>query len=279
MNRVMNVLVPMIALAAIAVLTQPATASSITPIGVETGYGDGWRDGSAKPAIGGQATDPNTDGMWGSDGYYLFDGSATGGAIQSLPTTGYISAVTQPAGTTLLASGAHIYGTIDDPTKTLPTVTTMYAGGLYSGSGGLQPLGTLTIGGTGPVDFVLTVISGSVYFYNSTPQITVAQVVGGGASATASTGEDPTGNYNTVRPATYNFFRITANPGDQFQVSGLNNTSYHWPLDPEGATRDAPWAGIVGFGFEAEPTPEPGTLVLLATGLIGLLAYAWRKRR
>jgi hypothetical protein len=25
-------------------------------------------------------------------------------------------------------------------------------------------------------------------------------------------------------------------------------------------------------------TPEPGTLVLLATGLIGLLAYAWRKR-
>ena len=25
--------------------------------------------------------------------------------------------------------------------------------------------------------------------------------------------------------------------------------------------------------------PEPGTLTLLATGLIGLLAYAWRKRR
>ena len=25
--------------------------------------------------------------------------------------------------------------------------------------------------------------------------------------------------------------------------------------------------------------PEPGTLVLLATGLIGLLAYAWRKRK
>ena len=27
------------------------------------------------------------------------------------------------------------------------------------------------------------------------------------------------------------------------------------------------------------PTPEPSALVLLATGLLGLLAYAWRKRR
>jgi hypothetical protein len=26
-------------------------------------------------------------------------------------------------------------------------------------------------------------------------------------------------------------------------------------------------------------TPEPGTLVLMATGLFGLLAYAWRKRK
>ena len=30
---------------------------------------------------------------------------------------------------------------------------------------------------------------------------------------------------------------------------------------------------------QTSPIPEPGTLALLATGLIGLLAYAWRKRK
>jgi hypothetical protein len=29
---------------------------------------------------------------------------------------------------------------------------------------------------------------------------------------------------------------------------------------------------------DANAIPEPGTIVLLSTGLIGLLVYAWRKR-
>ena len=32
-------------------------------------------------------------------------------------------------------------------------------------------------------------------------------------------------------------------------------------------------------GFLATPTPEPGTLILLATGLVGLLVYGWRQRK
>jgi hypothetical protein len=55
------------------------------------------------------------------------------------------------------------------------------------------------------------------------------------------------------------------------------------------------WTGIAAFGIQPQggggdvypssvvingaPTPEPSTLALLGSGLFGLLAYAWRKRK
>ena len=47
------------------------------------------------------------------------------------------------------------------------------------------------------------------------------------------------------------------------------------------AIRPTPGSITLGYvaGNIAGPAPEPSTLVLLVTGLMGLLAYAWRKRK
>jgi hypothetical protein len=38
-------------------------------------------------------------------------------------------------------------------------------------------------------------------------------------------------------------------------------------------------AGFSAIALSASPVPEPGTIALLASGLVGLVCYAWRKRR
>lgn len=42
---------------------------------------------------------------------------------------------------------------------------------------------------------------------------------------------------------------------------------------------DGSYSGLSEVRFMGTPTPEPSTVVLATTALIGLLAYAWRKRR
>lgn len=63
----------------------------------------------------------------------------------------------------------------------------------------------------------------------------------------------------------------------EYVASGLPGTAgsvgqiggqYYVQLDSNGG-------GVETF----TPTPEPGTLALLAGGMLGLTAYAWRKRK
>jgi hypothetical protein len=39
------------------------------------------------------------------------------------------------------------------------------------------------------------------------------------------------------------------------------------------------WTSFAEIKLDTSPIPEPGAITLLITGLIGLLAYAWRKRK
>jgi len=49
-------------------------------------------------------------------------------------------------------------------------------------------------------------------------------------------------------------------------------------IHPEGDGAN-PWIDVDNIAVHAITTPEPGTLVLLAVGVLSLLAYAWRKRK
>ena len=55
-------------------------------------------------------------------------------------------------------------------------------------------------------------------------------------------------------------------PGTSGYAGQLGTGQYYVQLDADGG------------GVETVATPEPATLALLASGLVGLLAYAWRKR-
>jgi autotransporter-associated beta strand protein len=142
------------------------------------------------------------------------------------------------------------------------------SGHLSPGAAGVGSIGTLTIGGTGNVtlgsasvlDFDLTNTTAGNYDVLALSGTSRNLTLDGTINITSSTGVTA-GNYPIITGITGTFVDNILNFGTV--PSGHSSWSYY----KDGTT------------LYVHAAPEPGTVVLLATGLLGLLAYAWRKRR
>jgi hypothetical protein len=92
--------------------------------------------------------------------------------------------------------------------------------------------------------------------------------------------------YVSTVPTTASAYVWGTTAGSGVQLSTLVSNLGGWSLQEALGVDNS--GDIVGLGVTAggasdafllTPTPEPSTLLLTVSGLVGLLAYAWRKRK
>lgn len=147
---------------------------------------------------------------------------------------------------------------------------------------------TLTSGNWGPSDAYLNVYVGSSWYFI-------------GLSDTGLYQSPSTGGYTSqlyaFTPDTSTYYTLSMKkPGAGTSVDVYLDGSLKATITPRagvdygnylywgdggsnsGMAGRSHWNSVV-FDTNGTPTPEPGTIALLVSGLIGLLCYAWRKRQ
>jgi hypothetical protein len=122
---------------------------------------------------------------------------------------------------------------------------------------------TVTFTGGGTASFLLT---GSEAIVSPANTITLL----GTLVRTGITGNP----MNGVVPLDFSSF---SNPSSDFSVAATNNPQFG--PDFNALIASGGNSGALGGGFAETAAPEPGSLLLLGLGSLGMMGYAWRRKR
>jgi len=168
-----------------------------------------------------------------------------------------VDSLGNPTAATVTVNNSWVYDGAAD-SAIAPTLMWDYA---FSQSAGATANFTFSIDGLTPGGIY------DLYLYSDT----------GAQRTTFDIGGDIKNVVNTSAQSTWNL-------GGNYQLySGLTAaggsiavTVYGNDVDP--ITLEGAFYGVVN-GFQVVAVPEPSTIILLATGLFGIIAFAWRKRK
>jgi len=217
-----------------------------------------WADTIAVP----QGNFPTTTGWTGAVPGWSFSGGAAWPGWQVYPSGG-------GAGTSLTGDN----------------ILSMYPGGDYGA--GSSPKLESTVYTTTSAAFPVTLVSGDMYSAvaevgqalnsgyttaSGAPVFTVTLLDAGSPVATGTVAAGAPGAWSPISTANWTATSSgSANMSIAVSFTGYYNNGV-W------STNNANLADV-SITHTAAASPEPATLTILVTGLVGLLAYAWRRRR